>query len=127
MTYIKNIRAPVYDPKREYKPWGWYEVLIDDDNYKVKRLCINIGGRLSLQRHQMRNEHWTIIQGIGEMTLGLGKFKIETQRYVHIPVGLLHRISNTGTEPLIIIEVQTGTYFGEDDIERFSDDYGRAQ
>lgn len=126
MLKIINIRKPVSNPQRETRPWGWYEVLIDDDNYKVKRICVNPGEQLSLQRHQMRNEHWTIIQGLGAMTLGQSRFRIETQRYVHIPVGQIHRISNIGKEHLIFIEVQTGTYFGEDDIERFSDDYGRA-
>ena len=121
-----NIRLPSSKIQREYRPWGWYEVLIDEESYKVKRICVNTGKRLSLQRHQMRNEHWTIIQGIGTMTLGLNKFRIESQRYIHIPVGQIHRIANLGHEPLIFIEVQTGTYFGEDDIERFSDDYGRA-
>lgn len=121
-----NIKLPSCKTQREYRPWGWYEVLIDEESYKVKRICVNTGKRLSLQRHQMRNEHWTIIQGIGAMTLGINKFRVETQRYIHIPVGQIHRIANLGQESLIFIEVQTGTYFGEDDIERFSDDYGRA-
>ena len=74
----------------------------------------------------MRNEHWTVVQGSGAMTLNSAKFAVVNQRYIHIPVGSLHRIENTGKDELIFIEVQTGTYFGEDDIERFSDDYGRA-
>jgi len=111
---------------QEHRPWGWYEVLSDNETHKVKRICVNPGQKLSLQSHQMRREFWVIIQGTGIITLGRYEEDVTPNSYFHVPVGVIHRMHNTGEEPLIFIEVQTGTYFGEDDIERFSDDYGRA-
>ena len=111
---------------KEDRPWGSFEILSDMSDHKVKRITVNPGHKLSLQKHEMRNEHWVFLQGQGVMTLNHSKFPVNTERYVHVPVGSLHRIENTGKELLILIEIQTGTYFGEDDIERFSDDYGRA-
>jgi len=111
---------------QEHRPWGWYEVLSEEDDHKVKRICVNPGQRLSLQSHQMRNEYWVMIRGHGTITLGKTRAIAQPGEYFHIPVGVLHRIHNTGSEPLVFIETQTGTYFGEDDIERFSDEYGRA-
>lgn len=111
---------------KEYRPWGWYEVLLEEDNYKVKRIWINPGQQLSLQSHQMREEYWVVVKGRGSITLGKTKAIAQPGEYFHVPVGVLHRMQNTGREPLVFIETQTGTYFGEDDIERFSDQYGRA-
>jgi mannose-6-phosphate isomerase len=107
------------------RPWGKYYVLADEPNYKLKRIEVMPGHRLSYQYHHHRQEKWTIIQGICEVILD----EIATQygygESVFIPQGAKHRIKNTGTETLIFIEVQTGTYFGEDDIIRLQDDYQR--
>ena len=108
------------------RPWGTYEVLSDEDNHKVKRLVVFPGKRLSLQRHQHRVEHWFIIQGSGLATLGEKQYQVKPGMSVDVHKQMVHRIQNTGQEDLIFIEVQTGTYFGEDDIERLEDDYGRV-
>ena len=107
------------------RPWGRYEVLQEADNYKVKSIHVYPGKRLSYQRHQKRSEHWYVTQGTGEVTLD-GKLQaISAGSIIQVPQGMLHRISNTGSIELIFIEVQTGSYFGEDDIERVEDDFGR--
>ena len=106
-------------------PWGRYEVLQEAANYKVKSIHVSPGKRLSYQRHQKRNEHWYITQGNGEVTLD-GKVElVSAGSIIQVPQGMLHRISNTGSTELIFVEVQTGSYFGEDDIERVEDDFGR--
>jgi len=107
------------------RPWGRYEVLQEAANYKVKSIHVSPGKRLSYQRHQKRSEHWYVTQGTGEVTLD-GKVQlVSAGTIIQVPQGMLHRISNTGTIELIFIEVQTGSYFGEDDIERVEDDFGR--
>lgn len=108
------------------RPWGRYVVLADAPDHKVKRITVLPGKRLSLQRHRRRNEHWYIVTGEAEVTLGNQELRLGPGNSVDIPQEALHRIANTGTEPLVFIEVQRGDYFGEDDIERFEDDYGRA-
>jgi mannose-6-phosphate isomerase-like protein (cupin superfamily) len=109
----------------EYRPWGFYEVLSDAEDHKVKRITVESGRRLSLQRHQQRKEHWFIVSGESLVTVGEDKKKVLRGQAIDIPQGSLHRIENTGRERLIYIEVQLGDYFGEDDIERVEDDYGR--
>ena len=107
------------------RPWGRYEVLQEGATYKVKSIHVNPGKRLSYQRHQKRSEHWYVTDGSGEVTLD-GKIQVVSRgSIIEIPQGMLHRISNTGSSELILIEVQTGSYFGEDDIERVEDDFGR--
>jgi mannose-6-phosphate isomerase len=107
------------------RPWGRYEVLQEAANHKVKSIHVSPGKRLSYQRHQKRSEHWYVVDGSGEVTLD-GKVQVvSVGSVIQVPQGALHRISNTGTKELIFIEVQTGTYFGEDDIERVEDDFGR--
>ena len=107
------------------RPWGRYEVLQEAANYKVKSIHVSPGKRLSYQRHQKRSEHWYVTQGTGEVTLD-GKVQlVSAGTIIQVPQGTLHRISNTGSVELIFIEVQTGSYFGEDDIERVEDDFGR--
>jgi len=108
------------------KPWGGYEVLSDATDHKVKRLMVLPGKRLSLQSHRMRDEHWFIVKGQGVVTLGGEQVKVKKGQTVEIQRGVKHRIKNTGRSRLIFIEVQTGQYFGEDDIRRYEDDYGRA-
>jgi mannose-6-phosphate isomerase len=107
------------------RPWGRYEVLQEADNYKVKSIHVSPGKRLSYQRHQKRSEHWYITQGIGEVILDGQVQPVSAGSVIQVPQGMLHRISNTGNIELIFIEVQTGSYFGEDDIERVEDDFGR--
>ena len=111
--------------EKSERPWGRYEVLQEAANYKVKSIHVAPGKRLSYQRHQKRSEHWYITQGSGEVTLD-GKLQpVTAGSIIQVPQGVLHRISNTGSTELIFIEVQTGSYFGEDDIERVEDDFGR--
>ena len=111
----------------EKKPWGGYEVLSNRADHKVKRIVVNAGERLSLQRHQKRSEHWFVVSGEGDVTLGEKLVRLRAGESVDIPKGSLHRVSNPGVEPLVFIEIQRGDYFGEDDIERFEDDYGRLK
>ena len=104
--------------EKSERPWGRYEVLQEGATYKVKSIHVNPGKRLSYQRHQKRSEHWYVTDGSGEVTLD-GKVQVVSRgSIIEIPQGMLHRISNTGDRELIFIEVQTGSYFGEDDIER---------
>jgi len=107
------------------RPWGRYEVLQESANYKVKSIHVNPGQRLSYQRHQKRAEHWFVTQGSGEVTIEGAISQVSPGSVIDIAINQLHRIANTGDVELIFIEVQTGTYFGEDDIERIEDDFGR--
>ena len=108
-----------------YRPWGSYTVLIEGDGYKVKRIVVNPGARLSLQMHYHRSEHWTVISGTGEVTLDDKKIIFRENESTFIPMGVKHRLENPGRVPLAVIEVQCGKYLGEDDIVRYDDDYGR--
>jgi mannose-6-phosphate isomerase len=108
------------------RPWGFFEVLSDEPDHKVKRITVFPGKRLSLQRHKKRSEHWHIVKGIALMTLDDREFEMQAGQSVDIPCRSLHRIANTGTEDVVFIEVQRGEYFGEDDIERVEDDFGRV-
>lgn len=110
----------------DHRPWGHYEVLSDAPDHKVKRIVVKPGARLSLQRHSRRSEHWYVVKGKGVVTLDDREVEVEAGRSVDIPQGAAHRIANTGQEDLVFIEVQRGDYFGEDDIERLEDDYGRV-
>jgi mannose-6-phosphate isomerase-like protein (cupin superfamily) len=109
----------------EHRPWGFYEVLSDEEDHKVKRITVEPGKRLSLQRHKFRREHWFVVYGESIVTVGHNETKVADGQAIDIPQGSLHRIVNTGMERLVYIEVQLGSYFGEDDIERVEDDYGR--
>lgn len=109
-----------------HRPWGSYSILEDADDCKVKRLVVKPGQVLSLQLHHRRCEHWTVIRGTAKVRLGEKEFLLEPNQSTYIPVETLHRLENPGTEDVHLIEVQTGDYFGEDDIERFEDIYGRV-
>ena len=109
----------------DHRPWGYYTVLADEPDHKVKRIVVYPGKRLSLQKHQKRSEHWFVVSGQGIVTLDGQRLNKKGGESVNIPCGSSHRIENTGTVDLSFIEVQTGEYFGEDDIERLEDDYGR--
>lgn len=107
-------------------PWGSWTVLDDRDNFKVKKIIIKPRQRLSYQKHMHREENWFVVQGEAEITLNDIKKKLVEGDFIHIPLEAKHRIENISrTIDLIFIEIQRGTYFGEDDIERFADDYGR--
>lgn len=108
-----------------YRPWGSYTVLEEGQGYKVKRVTVNPGGRLSLQLHHQRSEHWVVIAGTARVTRGSEVFDLSVGQSTAIPVETPHRLENPGTDTLHIIEVQNGPYLGEDDIVRFQDDYGR--
>ncbi|MDQ5986537.1 MAG: Alginate biosynthesis protein AlgA [Syntrophus sp. SKADARSKE-3] len=108
------------------RPWGFYEVLSDESTHKVKRITVKPGQRLSLQRHGSRAEHWYIVSGQAVVTLNDQTICLSAGQAADIPQGAAHRIMNTGIVDLVFIEVQTGDYFGEDDIERLADDYHRT-
>jgi mannose-6-phosphate isomerase-like protein (cupin superfamily) len=108
------------------RPWGKWEIIALGDNYKVKRITVKPGERLSLQKHQQRQENWTIINGGCLMTLNEKTWQVKPTETVIIKPGDLHRVENIGKKNLIFIEVQTGEYLGEDDIERIEDDYNRV-
>lgn len=110
----------------DHRPWGYYEVLSDVTLYKVKKIILYPHKRLSLQRHRQRAEHWFVVSGSGRVTLDGKDTELNAGMAIDIPYGALHRIMNVGNEDLTFIEIQTGDYFGEDDIERFEDDYGRV-
>lgn len=109
-----------------HRPWGRYTVLEDAEDCKVKRLVVRPGGVLSLQRHAHRSEHWTVVSGIARVRVGDRQFDLGPNQTVQIAAGELHRLENRGPRDVHIIEVQTGDYFGEDDIERLEDVYGRV-
>jgi len=109
-----------------HRPWGSYTVLEEGPGYKVKRVTVNPGGRLSLQMHHKRSEHWVMIAGTARVTRGDEVFDLKVGHSTEIPVETRHRLENSGQEILHIIEVQNGSYLGEDDIVRFQDDYGRG-
>lgn len=110
----------------EHRPWGWFKILLDTPEYKVKEILVKPGQRLSYQLHHKRAEHWYIVKGEATVTINDVERLVGAGETVDFPVETKHRCANQGTEDVIFIEVQTGTYFGEDDIVRFSDDYGRA-
>jgi len=117
---------PENDPSRfDRRPWGSYTVLEEGLNYKVKRIEVLPGKRLSYQRHSKRAEHWVLVQGTGRMTLNEALIELGPGQSIDVPVGAAHRIENTGDETLVFVEVQLGTYLGEDDIVRLHDDFGR--
>ena len=101
-------------------------VLHEDSGYKVKQIVVRPGSRLSLQRHRHRAEHWEVVCGEAEVTCGREIVRLLPGGSIDIPLGALHRLESVGKENLVVIEVQIGEYLGEDDIERFEDDYGRA-
>jgi len=113
-------------PVIEKKPWGSFEVLADELDHKVKRIEINPHARLSYQKHHKRQEHWFVVRGTGIVTLDGQEITLQKGQNLDIPRGAWHRISNPGQQAMAFIEVQTGEYFGEDDIERLEDDYGRV-
>ena len=112
--------------EKSERPWGRYEVLQESPSHKVKCIWVLPGKRLSYQRHKFRAEHWFIVAGSAEVTIDGQVRRMSTGDSVDFGIGAAHRIANIGKDEVIFVEVQTGTYFGEDDIERLEDDFGRA-
>ncbi len=123
--YIKVYRK-ILDQRENYRPWGFYEILSDNPDHKVKRITVFPGKRLSLQRHRRRSEHWHVIKGDAIVTLDSDEIELAEGGSVDIPKNAAHRIKNPGAGNMVFIEVQKGDYFGEDDIERLEDDFGRS-
>ena len=112
---------------RDYRPWGWYESLVIGQRFQVKRIVVHPGAALSLQSHHHRAEHWIVVEGTAKVTIGEEVQLVSENQSVYIPLGAVHRMENPGKVPLTLIEVQTGSYFGEDDIIRHEDVYARGQ
>ena len=112
---------------RDYRPWGWYESIALGPRFQVKRIVVNPGGALSLQSHNHRSEHWIVVEGAAKVTIDDDVKMVNENQSVYIPLGAKHRMENPGKLPLTLIEVQTGSYFGEDDIIRYEDVYARGQ
>ena len=113
-------------PAFDRRPWGTFTVLDEGENFKVKRIEVLPGKRLSYQKHSQRAEHWVVVQGTAKVTLDGRDITIETGQAIDIAIGAAHRVENPGAVPLLFIEVQRGSYLGEDDIVRLQDDFGRA-
>ena len=111
---------------RDYRPWGWFESLVIGPRFQVKRIVVNPGGQLSLQSHHHRSEHWIVVQGTARVTVGQEVQLVSENQSVFIPLGTTHRLENPGKLPMVLIEVQTGSYLGEDDIVRYEDAYARG-
>src|SRR5205823_12303647 len=114
-------------PRTVVRPWGTYTVIENGDGFKIKRIEVKPGAALSLQMHRHRSEHWVVIQGTAKVTNGDDQAVIQSNQSTYIPAGRRHRLENPGAVPLVVIEVQTGSYLGEDDIIRFEDQYGRVK
>jgi mannose-1-phosphate guanylyltransferase/mannose-6-phosphate isomerase len=133
--YVKVIVDKLQSQKREEqvlhrkvsRPWGWYDTIDEGSNFKVKRIQVNPGASLSLQKHAKRAEHWVVVKGVAEVICNDKKITLKENESTYIPLGHTHRLSNSGKDILEIIEVQSGSYLGEDDIERFNDSYGRLK
>jgi len=119
-------RPEATDHKRMHRPWGYYESIDMGERFQVKRIVVIPGGKLSLQKHRHRSEHWVVVRGTAEVTLGETVRAVHENESVYIPIGSVHRLANQGKIPLELVEVQTGSYLGEDDIERLEDIYKRS-
>ncbi|MCN4144540.1 MAG: mannose-1-phosphate guanylyltransferase/mannose-6-phosphate isomerase [Thiohalomonas sp.] len=128
VNQLKNThREEILSHQRVYRPWGSYETLEETERFKVKRIIVNPGAKLSLQMHHHRAEHWVVVKGTAKVTCGEKVFVMTEDQSNYIPLGTQHRLENPGVTPLEIIEIQTGSYLGENDIVRFDDTYGRVE
>jgi mannose-1-phosphate guanylyltransferase len=126
VSQLRQERAELTDIHRlAYRPWGTYEVLVDSEGYKVKRIIVKPGQRLSLQKHFHRNEHWVVVSGTAMVTVDDDKFELRENESTYIKMGQVHRLENQGSVDLVMVEVQVGEYTGEDDIVRIEDSYSR--
>ena len=134
---VKNVKVIAEQIKREsrvewehhrevYRPWGKYDSIDNGERYQVKRITVKPGAKLSVQMHHHRAEHWVVVSGAAKVTNGDKTFMLSENESTYIPVGVVHALENSGTLPLVIIEIQSGSYLGADDIVRFQDSYGRA-
>ena len=121
---LKDIAQAEIFPK-DHRPWGWFESLALEDYFQVKRICVKPGAALSLQSHKCRSEHWIVVEGLAKVTIDEEVKLISEGQSVYVPLGAKHRMENPGKLPMILIEVQVGTYLGEDDIIRYEDLYAR--
>jgi mannose-1-phosphate guanylyltransferase/mannose-6-phosphate isomerase len=124
-TLKESSRPETLFHRRAYRPWGWVETLVTAERYRVKHLLIRPGARISFQRHNHRAEHWIVVRGTAHVQREDELFILKEDESTYIPIGARHRLANPGKIPLEIIEVRTGSYLEEDDVERFEDDYGR--
>ena len=126
---VKAFNASVVYPSgmREQRPWGSFTILDEGENYKVKRIEVLNGKRLSYQIHSKRSEHWMVVGGTAKVTLNGAETTVPVGGTIDVPVGAAHRIENVGSETLVFIEIQRGSYLGEDDIQRLQDDFGRLK
>lgn len=122
---MENTTTATYQQLTDHRPWGSFTLLCDEQDHKVKRIVVKPGQRLSLQRHRHRREHWLMVSGTALVTRNDEQLTLTAGEAVDIALGDIHRVQNEGTEEVVFIEVQLGDYFGEDDIERLEDDYGR--
>ena len=120
----KAVKQAVEFP-RDHRPWGWFESLVLDERFQVKRIVVNPGAALSLQSHHHRSEHWIVVSGTAKVTVDDEVKLVSENQSVYIPLGAVHRMENPGKLPMVLIEVQTGSYLGEDDIIRYEDVYAR--
>jgi len=121
-----DVYNSILDQRENHRPWGHYEDLVEREDHKVKELFVNPGERLSLQKHRCRTEHWTLVSGEALVTVDSNEILLKPGQSVDVPRGAAHRIENPGEIPTVLVEVQMGDYFGEDDIIRLEDDYERA-
>ena len=121
----KDNRIESDNHRRVFRPWGYFDSIDSGKGFQVKRIMVNPGSKISLQKHQNRSEHWVIVQGIALITCGEKVFKLKENQSTYIPKGEIHSLENCEEESLEIIEIQTGSYLGEDDIIRLEDDYKR--
>ena len=121
----KNKRTEIENHRKVYKPWGYYDSIDTGYNFQVKRILVNPGAKLSLQKHLHRAEHWVVVSGVAKITCGNKIYNLEKNQSTYIPKGEIHRLENIENYPLEIIEIQTGNYLGEDDIIRLKDHYQR--
>ena len=112
---------------RDFRPWGWFESLVMGPRFQVKRILVHPGAALSLQSHHHRAEHWIVVEGTARVTIGDDSHLVSENQSVYVPLGARHRLENPGKVPVVLIEVQTGSYLGEDDIQRYEDLYARGQ
>jgi mannose-1-phosphate guanylyltransferase/mannose-6-phosphate isomerase len=130
---VKNIvsrlkaadRPEAHLHRKVYRPWGSYEGIDNETRFQVKHITVNPGASLSLQMHYHRSEHWVVVKGTAQITRGKDTFILSENQSTYIPLGIKHRLANPGKLPLEIIEIQSGSYLGEDDIVRYEDAYGR--
>jgi mannose-1-phosphate guanylyltransferase/mannose-6-phosphate isomerase len=130
---VRELVAQLKDEKRPeatehrigHRPWGYYDSIDQGERFQVKRIVVRPGGTLSLQKHHHRAEHWVVVRGTAEVTIGSDVKAVHENESIYIPIGAIHRLANQGKIPLELIEVQTGSYLGEDDIVRIEDVYKR--